>query len=82
MTAKKALICFGVNEPGGKWNRLTDVAEGGIAGLKTNDKKINPFIGKESFSINGVPAWKPGEEPSWNPENEKSKRIKEIDWVK
>ena len=65
-----------------KWNRLTDVAEGGIAGLKTNDKKINPFIGKESFSINGVPAWKPGEEPSWNPENEKSKRIKEIDWVK
>lgn len=64
---------------GEKWDRLTAVAEGGITGLKTNGKRINPFIGNEPFTINGVPAWKPGNEPSWIPEDERFERIKEVD---
>ena len=64
-----------------KWDRLTAVAEGGITGLKTNGKRINPFIGKEPFTINGVPAWS-GDEPSWIPEQERFKRIREVDSAK
>jgi hypothetical protein len=47
-----------------KWDRLTEVADGGIAGIpvKHTDLK-SPFggAGTASFTINGVPAWDPKE---------------------
>jgi hypothetical protein len=37
-----------------KWERLADVAEGGIANIKSKKAK-NIFTGKEPITIGGVP---------------------------
>jgi hypothetical protein len=53
-----------------KWDRLVDVAEGGIANIKSKKTK-NIFTGKEPIAINGV--------PEWDPKFEFKRRVKEVD---
>jgi|WetSurMetagenome_2_1015567.scaffolds.fasta_scaffold112655_3 hypothetical protein len=54
-----------------KWDRLADVAEGGIANIKPHRGVKNIFIGNESISVNGV--------PEWTIHREFNKRVKEVD---
>ena len=54
-----------------KWDRLVDVAEGGIANIKSHKSVKNVFTGKESVAVNGV--------PEWNPQMEFTRRVKEVD---
>ncbi len=41
-----------------KWERLADVAEGGISKIKSKKTK-NIFTGKEPIEIGGIPEWDP-----------------------
>ena len=55
-----------------KWDRLVDVAEGGIANIKSHKKVGNIFTGNgEPIAINGV--------TEWTPHGEFNRRIKEAD---